>query len=323
MKTTLAYILLVLSVLLLMIQLNGKIPLSFNLSYYLVVGISAFVIPLLMQAFLFTGLVLLPSENGPKKAGKIIFILFSIGYLFLSFMNFKYHEYSYAKLFFLQFLIAVLFSIYCVSLALNIKNTVGLILRIFSVVVFIYAVLHFCTKIIGIAHVTNFQISFFIILCIIIVILSILAEKLYPIAAELKRKFYLSMLAFAVVLFVWAKDITYQSDFDFRGQELSYSHALFNNSFIRFFSSGFSSISGNESRKKIAIDSYMNSQCEDYTAVTNQNAAKLIVAVVKNDFNYFELYKDATKLDSITIDKVVENRNSIFNIMPYGDCGNE
>ena len=68
MKTTLAYILIVLSVLLLMIQINGKIPLSFNLSYYLVVGISAFVIPLLMQAFLFTGLALLPSENGPKKA---------------------------------------------------------------------------------------------------------------------------------------------------------------------------------------------------------------------------------------------------------------
>ena len=131
-------------------------------------------------------------------------------------------------------------------------------------VVFIYAVLHFCTKIIGSAHVTNFQISFFIILCIIIVILSILAEKLYPIAAELKRKFYLSMLAFVVVLFVWAKDITFQRHFDFRGQELSYPHVLFNHSFKSFFYSGYSSINSNESRKKIAIDYYMNTQCEDY-----------------------------------------------------------
>lgn len=326
MKTTLAYILIFLSILLSKAQFDGKIPLTLNMS--LIVGKSAFVIPLLAQAFLLAGLTLLPSENYLKKVGKIIFVLLSVGYLFTTFLFFKDHEYDYAKMYFLQFLIAVLFSMYCVPLTSNIKKATGLLLRILSVILFLYTVIYFCSDTMGNGHLSNFEMVFLLTLCVILIIFWVLAQKLNPIVVRLKRKFYVSMLVFFLVLFVWAKDITFQRHFDFHGQKLSYSHALFNNSFKRFFSSGFSSISGNEGRKKKTIDSYMNSKCEDYIIATYENVdttqlKKLIEEVVKNDFNYFESYKYITKLDSVSIYRVIENKNSIFDIMPYGGCGIE
>lgn len=327
MKTTIAYILIALSILLSKAQFDGKIPLTFNMS--LIVGKSAFVIPLLMQAFLLAGLTLLPSENGLKKVGKIIFILLSTGYLFTTFLFIKDNEYSYAKMYFLQFLISVLCSMYCVPLSQKIKNTTGLLLRILAVILFIYAVTVICFVTIAKGHFLKIEIIFIIILSAILLILWFLAQKLNPIESpRIKRKFYLSMLAFVVILFVWAKDITFQRSFDFRGRELSYPHVLFNYSFKRFFFSSVSSLYSNEGRKKIAIDAYMNARCEDYISAKNQNTnaeslKKFIVSVVQKDFNYFEFYKSATNLDSIDIDKVVENKNSIFNIFPYGDCGNE
>lgn len=324
MKTTLAYILIILSVLLSKAQFDGKIPLSPN--HYLIIGNSALVIPLLMQTFLFLGLKYLPEENSFKKVGKIIFVLLSVGYLFTAFLFFMDHEYANMKMYFFQFLIAVLFSMYCVPLTSKIKNTTGFILRIFSVLVFIYAVTVICYVTMGKRHFSGFEIRFFIVLSLIPILFWILAQKLNPIVVRVKRKFYLSILAFVIILFVWAKDITFQKHFIFRGQELSYSHALFNNSLKSFFNSGHSYIYDNERRKRIEIDSYMNSQCEKYIGATSQNKdatqlKKMILEVVKNDFNYFELYKSEARLDSIAINKVVEHKNSIFNIMPYGDCG--
>jgi len=260
MKTTIAYILILLSVLLSILNFGHVIPVLINRGRPLLMERGLYLIPLLMQLCLFIGLELLPKGNSLKNIGKIIFTLFSILFLLvmLLFMS------RFGVMYFIQFLIAVLFAICSAS------------------------------------------------------------QKQNPITEKQRIMLYEKLLVFFIIIFVWVNDISFRKSFVFHGHELTYEHALFNHSFKSLYKTYY--IDNNE-LKKYAIDEYMNLQCEKYMLEKNQNEdaeqlKKLIEEVVKNDFNYFELYKSATRLDSVDINKVVENKNSIFNIFPYGECGN-